>query len=549
MLFKTKSLFWKILDEAEESGILDETKEEMIDYERLVREEIQQKRQLLQDQVRTVSVDVRTGNDSKCQKLSCKQRLDSAREDEPDEISKLVDQKELSNQSTFVVSPLAFMTESGSISNSSQLTQMKVSTPDLKIETGCISEALGSNLVSSTPLSFLLKEQNAIESKAVPFFVNSRLSDNVVNTIVVENERDFAEASSSVGEKNLLSDMGPSMQVVNPTNPLPSFRQSQFAQTSTPNAPNATLPHVPTPSLDHSALVRHSETPAKSLISKNSIRSQVLDTPEYISSPADTPDHTGPSRCLLHPSIFTVGRTTRNDSATPIGKTLKQSVSKYWLQFARAYPAPANEKGKGRRRRTSKITSARSSIFQGLRFCYPVEGSAGPKYVSRWTIIAEHSGVVTMTPDTATTHIIYDNPNPTVSKLSRILGIDALSQLPEGTEIVRWDWVILCQMTNKVEPTDSYRTFRSNSFTNIQLVGNINKPKFSILVDPGQIGRSRVTRKRSARQSDTESDESQPTKRHRSLGIAARINSACRQGLVDTKTHPSKLRRLDNLSL
>jgi DNA polymerase lambda len=53
-------------------------------------------------------------------------------------------------------------------------------------------------------------------------------------------------------------------------------------------------------------------------------------------------------------------------------------------------------------------------------------------------------GTVVIRPDTAITHVIYDGRSAAL--LARELGLDTLSELPEGTVCVKWDWVVKCKM-------------------------------------------------------------------------------------------------------
>ncbi len=70
--------------------------------------------------------------------------------------------------------------------------------------------------------------------------------------------------------------------------------------------------------------------------------------------------------------------------------------------------------------------------------------------------ISKLGGQVTLQPDTAITHVIYDSGR-SASVLTRELGLQTLSELPEGTVCVRWDWVVQCKMAVR---SDLYRYFR-----------------------------------------------------------------------------------------
>lgn len=49
-------------------------------------------------------------------------------------------------------------------------------------------------------------------------------------------------------------------------------------------------------------------------------------------------------------------------------------------------------------------------------------------------------------PDTAVTHVIWDQGS-SASGLAKKLGLQTLSELPEGTVCVKWSWVVQCQLT------------------------------------------------------------------------------------------------------
>lgn len=57
--------------------------------------------------------------------------------------------------------------------------------------------------------------------------------------------------------------------------------------------------------------------------------------------------------------------------------------------------------------------------------------------------IAKRGGQVTLQPDTAITHVIYDSGR-SAQALARQLGLQTLSELPEGTVCVKYDWVVHC---------------------------------------------------------------------------------------------------------
>ena len=94
-------------------------------------------------------------------------------------------------------------------------------------------------------------------------------------------------------------------------------------------------------------------------------------------------------------------------------------------------------------------------MFEGLRFCFPPELGNTSKQKTHWDIvcallisltdgqIAKRGGQVTLQPDTAVTHVIYDSGR-SAQILARQLGLQTLSELPEGTVCVRYDWVVHC---------------------------------------------------------------------------------------------------------
>lgn len=58
--------------------------------------------------------------------------------------------------------------------------------------------------------------------------------------------------------------------------------------------------------------------------------------------------------------------------------------------------------------------------------------------------IDQMGGQVVLQPNTAITHVIYDGSS--ASTLCQMLGIDALSDLPEGTVCVSWNWIGKCKL-------------------------------------------------------------------------------------------------------
>lgn len=75
--------------------------------------------------------------------------------------------------------------------------------------------------------------------------------------------------------------------------------------------------------------------------------------------------------------------------------------------------------------------------------------------------IAKMGGTVVIRPDTAITHVIYDGRSAAL--LARELGLDTLSELPEGTVCVKWDWVVKCKMAvSAVVPCPSFRLLNTD---------------------------------------------------------------------------------------
>lgn len=83
---------------------------------------------------------------------------------------------------------------------------------------------------------------------------------------------------------------------------------------------------------------------------------------------------------------------------------------------------------------------------------------------------------MTLQPDTAVTHVIYDSGR-SAQMLARQLGLQTLSELPEGTICVRYDWVVHCLRAvclcvegiadekGKLVDTGPYLSFPKNVFT------------------------------------------------------------------------------------
>ncbi|ORY31676.1 hypothetical protein BCR39DRAFT_465497 [Naematelia encephala] len=243
---------------------------------------------------------------------------------------------------------------------------------------------------------------------------------------------------------------------------LPSFHASQILFHSTPKQLRdlSTLPSVDTP-LDDTPGATESHQPAG-----------VLDTPENIASPIDTPSSS--SRRLTGTGE---GRGRRDDPATPVplgteafknlkGKKDFQTLTKHFELFSKGISKDvtannANVKGKGKAKAQKSdsmlIAGLGGRVLEGLRFCVPPELGQVGKHKQRWDIISKLGGQVVLQPDTSITHIIYDGRSQIA--LARELGLKSLSELPEGTVCVRWDWVVQCKLAGRLLDTSQFLSF------------------------------------------------------------------------------------------
>jgi len=165
------------------------------------------------------------------------------------------------------------------------------------------------------------------------------------------------------------------------------------------------------------------------------------------------------------------GRGRRDDPATPVplgvekfqflkSKKDFQTLTKHFEMFTKqsermkkAALDPPKGRDKGKLGKTSEVLGGK--VFEGLRFCFPPELGNTSKQKTHWDIvcyllisltdgqIAKRGGQVTLQPDTAVTHVIYDSGR-SAQILARQLGLQTLSELPEGTVCVRYDWVVHC---------------------------------------------------------------------------------------------------------
>nr|XP_019001289.1 uncharacterized protein I203_05994 [Kwoniella mangroviensis CBS 8507]OCF64750.1 hypothetical protein I203_05994 [Kwoniella mangroviensis CBS 8507] len=293
----------------------------------------------------------------------------------------------------------------------------------------------------------------------------------------------------------------------------PSFRPSNILQTSTPRAHTSTYPSVPTPSdygtpkLPHPALVNQAST-------SRTRSSRIHDTPEYIASPIDSPSTSLP-RPSIDPTSAGEGRGKRDDPSTPvpIGKSAlsdikskrdHQAISKHFDLLTKVLVKdPTKGKGKGRQpigKALSVAAGLGGKVFDGLRFCLTSEINQAAKLKQRADIITNLGGQVVLQPDTAITHVIYD-VGKSVSLLAAKLGLETLSELPQGTVCVKWDWVVQCKMAGrKLDPTP-WLSFPKTSFSRAVCTNNS-------LCQGNVLTPSIVYRKREPTASDSDTEES-----------------------------------------
>ncbi|ODN73397.1 hypothetical protein L202_07925 [Cryptococcus amylolentus CBS 6039] len=289
-----------------------------------------------------------------------------------------------------------------------------------------------------------------------------------------------------------------------PSAPLLSFRDSHIIQTSTPQALRATdstaqevATPEDTPQAPTAALLVPAETPVRKILVPQNRRLQVIDTPEQVSSPINTPiDTPTPER----PGA--IGKRKRLNAGTPVLRGKQQSTSSRSLQQSDGGAAEGEakkgqmkkgqtKKGKGRQAIEKPETS---QIFKDLVFFY---ADARKKLrQERCGIIHDHGGTHIDQADDTITHVIFEGKAR--GTLKGFLKISSLDDLPEGTEVVNWNWLALCIETGRLQPINPH------------------------------VHRSFPQPRRSSR-SDTESEpeESLPKKKARdSLGFTARIRHA-----------------------
>lgn len=173
-----------------------------------------------------------------------------------------------------------------------------------------------------------------------------------------------------------------------------------------------------------------------------------------VASPVDSPAQSS-----------SAGRSKRVDPATPLPlgeatfsrlrkKPGHQKMSKLLEIFEKNL---VKEAVKPRRR-----ISGNERPLEGCRICLAIDESAtgANSKPARWAQvslglsyslpqISDLGGQVVLQPDTAITHVIYEGSSG--SALARMLGLSALSELPEGTICVKWAWVGSCKVEVSLE--------------------------------------------------------------------------------------------------
>ncbi|OXH27539.1 DNA polymerase lambda subunit [Cryptococcus neoformans] len=336
---------------------------------------------------------------------------------------------------------------------------------------------------------------------------------------------------------------------------LPSFRQSQFGGVSTPHTANVTFPNIPTPSFDEATPAGPSARPIAIKNSKHPPmtasprrRAHTIDTPEYIPSPVDTPD-------TSRPAVGTFGRSPRDCIATPgpLGLLpLKREANKKFQNLSKHFQAFVAKKdcgsvgGKNAAKRkvkqpVEKISghSLGDGVFRGLRICLPP--GEKPMSIQRqaWDQIIELGGTVVLYPDKATTHVIYDSHNRTKAKLAKLLRLQSLDELPLGTECVIWEWISQSKLNGVLLPVENFRSFRVDSlFSRAMSAGSLDQrnPRLAGTADQRLTGRT-------ALESETESEESLPKKIRLQASVAQFYsNNPLRNAVTLSTAGPSKLR-------
>ncbi|RXK41478.1 hypothetical protein M231_01186 [Tremella mesenterica] len=338
--------------------------------------------------------------------------------------------------------------------------------------------------------------------------------------------------------------------------PLPSFRPSHI-QTSTPRT--RSTPHVPTPSTIGSIL------PAPRPPSTSRIPARQIDTPQAIPSPIDTP---GSSTSAMIGGVEGVrgygsgegeGKGKRDDPSTPmplgtaIFNKLKsrqdfQALTKHFDKFTKDFSKVTSE-GKGekmgsKKKMKGKIASVlltKEKVFEGLRFCFPYEVNGARKNKTRWEIIAQMGGQVTIQPDTAITHVIHDSGR-SASILANSLGLRSLSELPQGTVCVKWDWVAQCKLANRLLDTEQFLSFPKNSLTRNPTILSKAPSRMTDISEQLRAGQMKgkslsISRKREPTASDSETQS--PIKRPKMLLLPWTNVSVTKSVIVNVKASRS----------
>ncbi|WWC91862.1 uncharacterized protein L201_006809 [Kwoniella dendrophila CBS 6074] len=302
----------------------------------------------------------------------------------------------------------------------------------------------------------------------------------------------------------------------------PSFNHAHFLQSSTPRAHTGTFPTISTPSENGTPQLPRPTSQSRNLYRTRS--SKILDTPDHIASPVDSPSSTC-SRPILNSHSDSVGKAKRDDPATPvaIGKSAlfgiksKQdhlTITKHFDTLAKALvkgPGAGSNSSKSKQSTFKALSMASGlggKVFQGLRFCLTSEVNQTSKLKLRADVISNLGGQAVLQPDTAITHVVYDLGR-SASLLAHKLGLDSLSQLPEGTICVKWDWIVQCKMAGKILDSTPWLSFPKTSFSRA-VSANAIRPTSRILDITDQLrGKSiAITKKREATASDSDTEES-----------------------------------------
>ncbi|WRT70085.1 uncharacterized protein IL334_007079 [Kwoniella shivajii] len=349
----------------------------------------------------------------------------------------------------------------------------------------------------------------------------------------------------------------------------PSFHPSHILQTSTPRAPTSTFPSVPTPS---DAGTPRLPAPASWKLHSLPLSSRSADpaTPDYVASPIDSPSTTK-SRLSVNPSGVGEGegRGRRDDPETPvpIGKSAlseiksrkdHQAISKHFDLLSRAVvkgqPLPQGKvKGKQTLGKAATMTAGiGGKVFDALKFCLTSEVNQASKLKQRADIITSLGGQVVLQPDTAITHVIYDT-GKSASLLAQKLGVETLSELPEGTTCVKWDWIVQCKLAGRLLDPTPWLSFPKTSFSRA-VSTNAIRPTSRIFDITDQLrGQSvAITRKREPTASDSDTEESSKKRSRigqtKSFTLFPPVPERCEEN-ANAKSGPSRLKSMDNLDI